>query len=115
MTLNIPIFYEGNDDLIEILATSMCSICYNTESFINFYSRLFITELKPELNLSEVKLTKTTYKECAIELMEGLKKIIPPKIMMLYHSKKELLLNIIAMVTKFGVLIFRRENENRYS
>lgn len=37
MTINIPIFYEGNDDLIEILATSMCSICYNTKSFINFY------------------------------------------------------------------------------
>ncbi|MCL2505219.1 MAG: hypothetical protein FWE93_03085 [Alphaproteobacteria bacterium] len=34
---NIPVFYEGQDDLIGMLATSICSVCYNTESFINFY------------------------------------------------------------------------------
>ena len=33
----IPIFYEGQDDLIDILATSIASVCYNTKSFINFY------------------------------------------------------------------------------
>lgn len=33
----ISVFYEGQDDLIEILATSIASVCYNTKSFINFY------------------------------------------------------------------------------
>ena len=30
-------FYEGQDDLVDILATSMCSVCYNTKAFIEFY------------------------------------------------------------------------------
>ncbi len=34
---NIPVFFEGQDDLVDILATSICSICYNTKSFIDFY------------------------------------------------------------------------------
>lgn len=34
---HIPVFYEGQDDLIEILATSICSVCYNTTSFIDFF------------------------------------------------------------------------------
>ena len=34
---HIPVFIEGQDDLIDILATSIASICYNTESFIDFY------------------------------------------------------------------------------
>ena len=34
---HIPVFYEGQDDLIDILATSMVSVCYNTSSFIDFY------------------------------------------------------------------------------
>ena len=34
---HIPIFYEGQDDLVDILATSIASICYNTKSFIDFY------------------------------------------------------------------------------
>lgn len=34
---HIPVFYEGQDDLIEILATSMASVCYTTKSFIDFY------------------------------------------------------------------------------
>lgn len=34
---HIPVCYEGQDDLIDILATSICSICYNTKSFIDFY------------------------------------------------------------------------------
>lgn len=34
---HIPVFFEGCDDLIDILATSMASICYNTKSFIDFY------------------------------------------------------------------------------
>ncbi|MBQ8464804.1 MAG: glycosyltransferase family 8 protein [Alphaproteobacteria bacterium] len=33
----IPVFYEGQDDLIGILATSIASVCYNTKSFIDFY------------------------------------------------------------------------------
>jgi len=33
----ISVFYEGQDDLIEVLATSIASVCYNTKSFINFY------------------------------------------------------------------------------
>lgn len=34
---HIPVFYEGQDDLIDILATSMASVCYTTKSFIDFY------------------------------------------------------------------------------
>ena len=34
---HIPVFYEGQDDLVDILATSMASVCYNTKSFIDFY------------------------------------------------------------------------------
>ena len=34
---HIPIFYEGQDDLVDILATSIVSVCYNTKSFIDFY------------------------------------------------------------------------------
>ena len=34
---HIPVFYEGQDDLIEILATTMASVCYATKSFIDFY------------------------------------------------------------------------------
>ena len=34
---HISIFYEGQDDLVEILATSICSICYNTKSFVDFF------------------------------------------------------------------------------
>lgn len=30
-------FYEGQDDLADILAVSICSVCYNTEKFVNFY------------------------------------------------------------------------------
>ena len=37
MNDHIPVFFEGQDDLIDILATSICSICYNTKSFIDFY------------------------------------------------------------------------------
>ena len=34
---HIPLFYEGQDDLVDILATSMASVCYTTKSFIDFY------------------------------------------------------------------------------
>ena len=34
---HIPVFFEGQNDLIYILGTAMASICYNTESFIDFY------------------------------------------------------------------------------
>ena len=34
---HIPVFYEGQDDLVDILATSMASVCNNTKSFIDFY------------------------------------------------------------------------------
>jgi len=36
-TEHIAVFYEGQDDLINILATSLVSICSNTQSFIDFY------------------------------------------------------------------------------
>lgn len=35
--LHIPVFIEGQDDLIDILATAICSICYNTQSNIDIY------------------------------------------------------------------------------
>ena len=34
---HIAVFYEGQDDLIDILAVSMASVCYNTKSFVDFY------------------------------------------------------------------------------
>ncbi len=34
---HIPVFYEGNDDYIEMLSVSMISVLYNTKSFIDFY------------------------------------------------------------------------------
>ena len=34
---HIAVFYEGQDDLADILAVSICSVCYNTEKFVNFY------------------------------------------------------------------------------
>jgi lipopolysaccharide biosynthesis glycosyltransferase len=34
---HIPVFFEGQDDLIDILATAICSVCYNTESLIDLY------------------------------------------------------------------------------
>ena len=37
MQNHIPVFYEGQDDLVEVLATSIASVCYNTQSFIDFY------------------------------------------------------------------------------
>lgn len=37
MSENINIFYIGQDDLIELLATSICSVCDNTSSFVDFY------------------------------------------------------------------------------
>ena len=44
---HIPVCYEGQDDLIDILATSICSICYNTKSFIDFY--IFIKTTRTDL------------------------------------------------------------------
>ncbi len=37
MTQHIPVFIEGQDELIDILATAVCSVCYNTKSFVDFY------------------------------------------------------------------------------
>jgi len=34
---SVSVFYEGQDDLADILAVSICSVCYNTEAFVNFY------------------------------------------------------------------------------
>ena len=34
---HIPVFYEGQDDLVDVLATSIASVCCNTKSFIDFY------------------------------------------------------------------------------
>lgn len=34
---HVVVFYEGQDDLIEILATSICSICCQTTSFVDVF------------------------------------------------------------------------------
>ena len=34
---HIPVFFESNDELVEITAVAMASICYNTKSFVDFY------------------------------------------------------------------------------
>ncbi len=34
---HIAVFYEGQDDLVDVLAASLCSICHNTASFVDFF------------------------------------------------------------------------------
>ena len=34
---HIPVFFEANDELVDITAVAMSSILYNTKSFIDFY------------------------------------------------------------------------------
>ena len=34
---NIPIFLASNDGYAPFIATTIASICYNTQSFIEFY------------------------------------------------------------------------------
>ena len=55
----ISIFYEGQDDLVDVLAVSMASVCYNTKSFINFYildcgickfNKILLEKLKDKFN-----------------------------------------------------------------
>lgn len=37
MSQSIPVFYEGNDDYIEMLAVSIASVCYNSKASLDFY------------------------------------------------------------------------------
>lgn len=65
-SIHIPVFYEGQDDLVDVLSTSMTSVCYNTEAFIDFYIMdCGISELNKKL------LWKITEKfnNCSIEFI----------------------------------------------
>lgn len=74
---HIAIFYEGQDDLIDILAVSMASVCYNTKSFVDFYILdCGIHDFnKKQLELLKEKFTNFSIEYIPIDLkqFEGLK------------------------------------------
>lgn len=63
---NISIFYEGQDDLIDILAVSMASVCYNTKSFIDFY---ILDCGICNFNKKQLALLKEKFTNCSIEFI----------------------------------------------
>lgn len=83
MTEHIPVFIEGQDDLIDILATAMCSICYNTGSFIDFY--VLDCGICP-FNKKQLESLKAKFSNFSIEFIpidlkrfDGMKGWPPPK------------------------------------
>lgn len=79
----IPVFIEGQDDLVDILATAMCSICYNTSSFIEFY--ILDCGICP-FNKKQLKSLKSKFDNFSIEFLpidlkrfDGMKGWPPPK------------------------------------
>lgn len=74
---HIAVFYEGQDDLIDILAVSMASVCYNTKSFVDFYILdCGIHDFnKKQLELLKEKFTNFSIEYIPIDLkqFEGLK------------------------------------------
>lgn len=83
MTEHIPVFIEGQDDLIDILATAVCSICYNTTSFIDFY--VLDCDICP-FNKKQLESLKSKFDNFSIEFIpidlkrfEGMKGWPPPK------------------------------------
>jgi len=83
MKEHIPVFIEGQDDLIDLLATSICSICYNTESFIDFYildcgicdfNKKQINKLKEKFDNFELEFIPIDLKR-----FDGMKGWPPPK------------------------------------
>ena len=81
--LHIPVFIEGQDDLADIVATAMHSICYNTSSFINFY--ILDCGICP-FNKKQIELIKKNFDNCSIEFLpidlhrfDGMKGWPPPK------------------------------------
>ena len=63
---HIPVFYDGQDDLVDILATSMASVCYNTKSFIEFY---ILDCGIHELNKNMLEDLKKKFNNCSIEFI----------------------------------------------
>ena len=81
--IHIPVFFEGQDDLIDILATAMCSICYNTTSFIDFY--VLDCGICP-FNKKQLETLKSRFQNFSLEFIpidlrrfDGMKGWPPPK------------------------------------
>ncbi|MBR4106348.1 MAG: hypothetical protein IKK52_03500 [Alphaproteobacteria bacterium] len=80
---NIPVFIEGQDDLIDLLATAICSICYNTKSYIDFY--VLDCGICP-FNKKQLESLKAKFSNFSIEFIpidlkrfDGMKGWPPPK------------------------------------
>lgn len=78
MKKTISVFYIGQDDLIELLATSICSVCHNTKSFVNFYvldcgigklNKQYIENLKCKFDNFDIN-----YLPVDLKIFDGLKK-----------------------------------------
>lgn len=80
---HIPVFVEGQDDLADILATAICSICYNTESFIDLYvlDCGICSFNKKLLNSLKEKFINLSIEFIPVDLkrFEGMKGWPPPK------------------------------------
>lgn len=61
---HIPVFFELNDDLIEITTTAVASILYNTKSFIDFY---FLDTGTHSLNKSLLEKLKEQFDNFSVE------------------------------------------------
>ena len=80
---HIPVFIEGQDDLVDILATAICSIAYNTTSQVDIY----ILDCgichfnKKQLNSLKAKFSNLSLEFLPIDLkrFEGMKGWPPPK------------------------------------
>ena len=80
---HIPVFIEGQDDLVDILATAICSIAYNTTSQVDIY----ILDCgichfnKKQLNSLKAKFSNLSLEFLPIDLrrFDGMKGWPPPK------------------------------------
>ena len=80
---HIPVFIEGQDDLVDILATAICSIAYNTASQVDIY----ILDCgichfnKKQLNSLKAKFSNLSLEFLPIDLkrFESMKGWPPPK------------------------------------
>lgn len=80
---HIPVFIEGQDDLVDILATAICSICYNTASFVDIYvlDCGICRFNKKQLNSLKAKFSNLSLEFLPIDMkrFDGMKGWPPPK------------------------------------
>lgn len=65
--MHIAIFYESSDELVDILATSMASVCYNTSAVIDFY--ILNTGLNAS-NKKKLEQLKNNFSNFSIQFIE---------------------------------------------